>query len=104
MIQTHLGQPGQSLEDVCLNTYGSLDYFIKLCLDNNISTPDSDAEVAGKLFNYDDTLVINNFINVPSDGIPVIYSTKQTTPNSAPNNGGSFEEGSYDDSFEGGGM
>lgn len=53
---------GQTLVNVCINTYGSLDFFYKLLLDNNI--PDANyVPVTGQIFFYDETLVINQQIN-----------------------------------------
>jgi hypothetical protein len=52
------GISGQSLADVCLNTYGSLDYFYKLLQDSGVEN--GDALVAtGQSFTWDETLVID---------------------------------------------
>lgn len=49
---------GQSLCDVCINTYGSMDYFFKLLQDNGITNPDGLAQSNGA-FIWDNTLVVD---------------------------------------------
>lgn len=53
---------GQSLIDVCLNTYGSLDYMYKLLQDNAVENIDGDV-VSGQAFVWDDSLVFNQAVN-----------------------------------------
>lgn len=48
--------------DICLNTYGTLDYLIKLLNDNNVADFNTNP-INGKVFLYDDTLV-NKISNV----------------------------------------
>lgn len=45
-----------TIYDVCLNTYGTLDYLVKLMVDNNFLGVNS-YPVAGQVFTYDSTLV-----------------------------------------------
>ena len=45
-----------TIYDVCLNTYGNLDYLVKLMVDNNFTGVNS-FPIAGQIFLYDDTLV-----------------------------------------------
>lgn len=52
---------GQSLLDVCLNCYGSLDYLGKLITDNNIANLDTPV-VTGMVFDYDNSLVVDQNI------------------------------------------
>lgn len=49
---------GQSLPDVCMNTYGSMDYFFKLLQDNNITNPDA-LPSSNYPFLWDNTLVVD---------------------------------------------
>lgn len=49
---------GQSLCDVCVNTYGSMDYFFKLLQDNGITDPNGLAQSNGT-FLWDNTLVVD---------------------------------------------
>lgn len=52
------GINGQTLLDVCLNTYGSLDYFYKLLQDSSV--PSADAAVySGQVFTWDQALVVD---------------------------------------------
>lgn len=53
---------GQTLADVCMNTYGSMDYFYKLLQDNNIANADA-LPYTGQAFTWDDTLVVDSMIN-----------------------------------------
>lgn len=58
MSATYIPVTGQSLYDVCLLTYGSIDYIVKLATDNGI-TDLNDINLSGKTMIYDDTLVVN---------------------------------------------
>lgn len=49
---------GQSIYDVCLQVYGSLDRLIKLCTDNAITNLDSFP--VSKIFFYDTDLITNS--------------------------------------------
>lgn len=74
---------GQSLFDICLNTYGSLDLFYKLLQDSGIDN----AQVipyGGQNFIYDDSLIVNQNINQNYVLTPVRYAT------SIGNNGSSY--------------
>ena len=53
---------GQSIYDVCLQTYGSLDYLFKLMQDNAINGLD-ERVVSGQTFIWDDSFVFNQQIN-----------------------------------------
>lgn len=57
---------GQSLLDVCLNTYGSLESLVQLIIDNNIQTI-NDEVLSGEVFNW----------NPSPDFLPImpIYAT-----------------------------
>ena len=61
-MKTFYAVAGQSLADVCMNTYGSMDYFYKLLQDNNVTnanvTPTSNMP-----FIWDETLLIDSAIN-----------------------------------------
>ena len=46
---------GQSLSDVCINTYGSMDYFFKLLQDNAIENPNALPASNGQ-FSWDNSL------------------------------------------------
>jgi len=65
---------GQSIFDVCLNTYGSLDYLTKLIHDNGIVNVDGDV-YNGQQFIWDDTLVQNQQINLAFQQSGTFYAT-----------------------------
>jgi len=65
---------GQSLLDVCLNTYGSLDYFTKLLVDSNVENPDQ-VPYTGQKFTYDETLIIDASINKTTTLNNIRYAT-----------------------------
>lgn len=52
---------GQSLFDVCLNTYGSLDYLYKLLQDSNVASINEPVK-SNQQFNWDSTLIIDQAI------------------------------------------
>lgn len=58
-MQNYNSVNGQSLLDVCLSVYGTLDYLYKLIVDNNISGVDYDP-TTGQVFVYDDSLTVNS--------------------------------------------
>lgn len=49
---------GQSLPDICLNTYGSMDYFYKLLQDSGIADGNQ-LPYTGQLFVYDPTVIVD---------------------------------------------
>lgn len=72
---------GQSLYDVCLNTYGSLDFMYKLLQDNGIRNVKDDV-VTGQIFTWDDSLVINQQINQAFAASGIFYATDLYPPSS----------------------
>ena len=64
---------GQSFTDVCLNTYGSLDYYIKMLNDNNVQ-PD-DVPYTGQVIMYDNTLINNQSVTTTIRNNNIIYAT-----------------------------
>lgn len=71
-------QEGQSLTDVCLNTYGSIDYFIKLLNDNNLSP--LDVPFSGQIVYWDDSLVENQSIQLLITKNNIIFATMPAPP------------------------
>ena len=47
-----------TIYDVCLNTYGSLDFLVKLMTDNNYGSINNYPS-NGQQFKFDETLVVN---------------------------------------------
>ncbi len=66
---------GQSLWDVCLNTYGSFDYMVKLLQDNDIDNINV-YPYSGQPFNWDETLVVDQLVTINSQSANIIYATK----------------------------
>ena len=66
----------QSIFDICLNTYGSLDFLIKLMSDNNFPGCDN-YPVAGDAFLYDDSLIVNQ-TTVTTSSVIQAYCTRNT--------------------------
>lgn len=58
-MQNYNSANGQSLLDVCLSVYGTLDYLYKLIVDNNINGVDYEP-TTGQVFVYDDSLTVNS--------------------------------------------
>lgn len=58
-MQNYNSVNGQSMLDVCLSVYGTLDYLYKLIIDNNISGVDYEP-TTGQVFVYDDSLTVNS--------------------------------------------
>ena len=65
---------GQSIFDVCLNTYGSLDFLTKLMQDNNFTNVDSDI-YNGQQFTWDDSLVVNQQQNIAFSQSNTFFAT-----------------------------
>lgn len=64
---------GQSFTDVCLNIYGSLDYYIKMLNDNSVQ-PD-DVPYTGQVIMYDNTLINNQSVTTTIRNNNIIYAT-----------------------------
>ncbi len=73
---------GQSLLDVCLNTYGTTDLLYKLLLENAISSLDY-TPVTGQQFLYDDNLLIDQGINLYLSPTNTYYATDINTTSHA---------------------
>lgn len=73
-MQTYQAISGQSIYDVCLQTYGSLDYLYKLLQDNNIAGVDQPV-LSRQQFVWDDSLVLDQQVNAAFAGTSKRYST-----------------------------
>ena len=67
---------GQSLLDVCLNTYGSLDFLLQLIQDNGIPNANADV-VSGEVFLFDDALVVDQSTIGQNQSAGISYATKE---------------------------
>jgi hypothetical protein len=73
-METYYAITGQTLADICMNTYGTMDYFYKLIQDSNI--PNGDAiPYTGQPFYWDKTLVVDNLINITTTLGSIKYAT-----------------------------
>jgi hypothetical protein len=73
-MQTFRAIAGQSIYDVCLNTYGTLDYLFKIMQDNSFLNLNTGV-YSGQLFTWDDSLVFNQAINANYLAGGKLYST-----------------------------
>lgn len=62
MLQEFEAIDGQSIFDVCLNCYGTMDLLYKLLQDNGIDSINA-TPYSRQIFTYDDTLVIDQGVN-----------------------------------------
>ncbi len=77
MIQSFTAVDQSTIWDICLNTYGSVDFIVKLMQDNDFPNINAYPD-AGQIFLYDDTLVVNQ--NIKRTGLPALkYCTRERT-------------------------
>lgn len=62
MLKNYKAVNGQSIFDVCLNAYGTLDLLVKLLRDSGAQGVD-DIPVSGQVYVYDDSLVVDQSVN-----------------------------------------
>jgi hypothetical protein len=60
---------------VCLNTYGSFDNIVKLLQDNGVDNINQ-YPISGQVFNWDETLSADQFVNTNATNANIIYATK----------------------------
>lgn len=75
MIQTYYALNNQTLYDVCLVTYGSLDQLFKLMQDNGLGSINN-YPAQGQAFVWDDTLVFNEQVMISNQAAGVQYATR----------------------------
>lgn len=71
---------GQSLADVCMNTYGTMDYFVKLMQDNNITNANQ-LPYTGQKFKWDETIVKDSLVQISTSNSGVKYATSAESNN-----------------------
>jgi hypothetical protein len=74
MLSEYRAQNGQSVVDVCLNTYGTTAYMYKLLQDSGVSSVDS-VPATGDVFYYDIALAVNSNTSRTKVMTPVRYAT-----------------------------
>lgn len=72
-------QPNQSIYDVCLMVYGTLDLLIKLLDDNDINGLNN-VNAVGNVFIFDTTIRQNVSILNYNDNYNIVYGTLETPP------------------------
>ena len=65
---------GQSIYDICLNTYGSFDYLFKLLSDNGIESIDTDISLVNS-WTWDENKVTDQRFNYLSSSTAKTYAT-----------------------------
>jgi hypothetical protein len=73
-MQTYQAIAGQSIYDVCLQTYGALDFLYKLMQDNGIAGV-NEPVLSRQQFIWDDSLVLDQQVNAAFSGTSKRYST-----------------------------
>lgn len=63
MLKNYKAINGQSIFDVCLNTYGSLDLLVKQLVDSGTGQGVNDTPASGQIYVYDDALVVDQAVN-----------------------------------------
>jgi cobalamin biosynthesis Co2+ chelatase CbiK len=79
MILLITSQSGQSMYDLCLASYGSIDLLLKFCNDNGV-TDVNFIPLLPQVFEYDSTLIADqsNFVYAYTTGaIPTANNTQQ---------------------------
>lgn len=82
MIQNYRSLEGQSIYDVCLMTYGTLDLLYQLIKDNNYTNVNF-VPAAGTVFTWEDTLVIDEKVFITNQTLGVSYSTSANSVGSS---------------------
>lgn len=77
MLTEYKAVLGQSVLDVCLNTYQTLDYLYKLIVDSGYENVNYIPK-SGDVFLYDKTLVINSNTSITKPTTNVTYATSST--------------------------
>lgn len=63
MLKKYKSVNGQSIYDVCLNTYGTLDQLIKQLVDSGAGQGVNDVPASGQEYVYDDDMVVAQAVN-----------------------------------------
>lgn len=76
-MTNYIAVSGQSIYDVCLNTYMSLNFLVKLMQDSNHPNVDT-APYGGQIFVFDETLIQDQNVTGSNNVNNIIYSTSNT--------------------------
>jgi len=93
-MKSYTAVTGQSMYDICLITYGSMDYLVKLANDNTVQDLNNTA-LTGISFTYDNALVVNEILH---QQINQQYGTSQSIiyGTGISNQGSRYHDGYYD--------
>jgi hypothetical protein len=82
MLQTYNAVAGQSIYDVCLNTYGSLDFLFKLVKDSGHGSVDNEP-FTGQQFTIDTDLIVDQLVasGLKEGKIASLYTPDQKVSN-----------------------
>lgn len=75
MLKSYRAVNGQSIFDVCLNAYGSLDTLIKLLVDSGAGQGVNDIPASRQEYIFDDSLVVDQSINQAYTLSGIYYAT-----------------------------
>lgn len=76
-MTNYIAITGQSIYDICLQTYGTFDYLVKLMSDSGFASLEA-KPYGGQIFVYDETLVANQPVTSSAQISSTIYSTAQS--------------------------
>jgi hypothetical protein len=79
MLKNYNAVNGQSIYDVCLNTYGTLDRLIKQLVDSGGTQGVNDMPASGRVYVYDDELVAARSVNQAYLLTSIRYATANGT-------------------------
>jgi len=80
-MQQYNATNGQSYSDVCLNTYGSMDYYVKMLNDNGAS-PNA-LPTTGVVIDWDTNLVVDQAVYNTTTKVGVTFATHQLDTNNS---------------------
>lgn len=73
-MRTYKAISGQTLADICMNTYGSMDYFYTLLQDSGVYNADQ-VPYTGQEFIYNETLIVDSSVNKTTTINNIRYAT-----------------------------
>lgn len=73
-MTTFVAVDNSTIYDVCLNTYGSLDFLVKLMTDNDFDGVET-RPIAGQEFLFDEKLVVNQLVYFSNTKNGIKYAT-----------------------------
>lgn len=90
-MATLIAKQGQSIYDVCLQAYASLNQLYKLIQDNGIPNINT-GELQGTVFTYDPSLIANNSLSNRNRDENINYVTDELSPQALLDDDGNWLE------------